>query len=703
MVFFKKAISYITEAPHRFVLGAFYIVSAIFVFFLIVGSLLMFYFIKGLPSIDKLGEYTPSLTTSVYDINGEIITEYSVERRSFLTLDKIPLDLQNALIAMEDNNFFNHWGISVKGILRAFTRDVLHRKVRQGGSTITQQLAKLIFLKPERTLSRKIKEIFIAIEIERNFSKQEILQMYFNQIYFGSGVYGVGTASKIYFGKDVENLTLGECALLIGVIPAPERYSPFANPKLAKARRDLVLNRMYEEKYITKDELKKAKEEPLPDKKSVIYYSNAPYFTEYIRQQLEPKYGVEMFWQGGLKIYTTLDLKMQKLAEDIFEKKLAEYEAKNESKTDVNTATSTLQGAFVALDTKTGGIKIMIGGRNYRESQFNRAVQAKRQAGSTFKPFVWLTALLNGYTPATMVYDSPMAFYSDSRMNWHLIDNATDQSTINDAIEPFLENPDFKIWMPSNLDNKFLGAITLRRALEKSRNLASVYLVNKLGPAAVVDTAYKAGIKSKLDAVPSIGLGTSLVTVLDMTSAFNTFANSGIYVEPFAILRVSDHNGKVLEENFPKETESFRPQEVYLLSNMMKGVVKRGTARVVSRIKRPVAGKTGTTQDSKDTWFIGFTPDVTAGAWMGYDDFSKITMSDWTGGGTVAPWWTDIMEQVLSEYPVRDFTVPEKIIFVNIDEDSGKIAGPKCKNKFMESFISGTEPKEFSDCDKKDQ
>jgi len=650
---------------------------------------------KDLPSVDKLSEYTPSLATYVYDINGNVITEYSVERRSFLTLDRIPLDLQNALIAMEDNDFFNHWGVSIKGILRAVLRDLLHRKVRQGGSTITQQLSKLIFLKPERTISRKIKEIFISLQIERNFSKQEILQMYFNQIYFGGGVYGVQTASKVYFGKDVENLNISECALLVGIIPAPEKYSPFTNPEIAKKRRDLVLLRMYEEGYIKKDEYENAKKETIPDKKSLIYSSNAPYFTEYIRQQLEPKYGVEMFWKGGLKIYTTLDLNLQKKAEEIFEKRLSEYEQINSSKEEKST--STLQGAFVAIESKTGAIKIMIGGRNYKESQFNRVIQAKRQAGSTFKPFVWMTALLQGYTPATMINDNPMVFYSDSKMNWHLIEDATDQTTINEVIEPFLENPEFKIWMPSDFDGKFLGTITLRKALEKSRNLASIYLVNNLSPNAVVDTAYRAGIKSRLDAVPSIGLGTSLVSVMEMTSAFNTFANNGIYVEPIAILKITDNNGKVLEENFPKEAEVFRPQEVYLLVNMMKGVVQRGTGKVVSRLKRPIAGKTGTTQDSKDTWFIGFSPDITAGAWMGYDDFSKITMSDWTGGSTVAPWWADIMEEVLKEYPVRDFTVPDKITFVSVDEDSGKIAGPKCKNKIMEAFISGTEPKEFCD------
>ena len=696
MILIQRLFSYIRRYPHRSILyGVYAIVAFSFIVILIV-SFMMREFLKGLPSIDKLSEYTPSLSTYLYDINGELITEYSVERRSFLTLDKIPIDLQNALLAMEDKDFFKHWGISLKGIARAILRDVLHRKVKQGGSTITQQLSKLLFLKPERTISRKIKEIFIAFQIERNFSKQEILQMYLNQIYFGNGVYGVQMASKFYFGKNVEELTLSQSALLVALIAAPERYSPFNNRELAKKRRDLVLFRMYEEGYITKEEYENAKKEELPTKSSFIYVSNAPYFSEYIRQQLEPKYGVEMFWRGGLKIYTTLDLAKQKKAEEIFEARLREYESKN-IKQDQLSSTSTLQGAFLAIDAKTGGIRVMIGGRNYRESQFNRVTQAKRQAGSTFKPFVWLCALYNGYTPASIVYDRPMFFYADSKMNWHLIEDATDEATINDLIEPFAENPDFKIWMPSNFDGKFLGAITLRGALEKSRNLVSVYLVNNLGAPMVIDFAYRSGIKSKLDPVPSIALGTSLVSVIEMTAAFNTFANGGIYVEPFAVLKVVDNNGKVLEENIPKEREVFRPQEVYLLVNMMKGVVNRGTGKIVSRLKRPIAGKTGTSQDSKDTWFIGFTPDITAGAWMGYDDFSTLPTSNWTGGTAVAPWWADIMEEILKDYPIRDFVVPDKITFVSIDEESGKLATPRCKNKIVEAFLSGTEPKEFCD------
>ncbi|MEW5950769.1 MAG: PBP1A family penicillin-binding protein [Elusimicrobiota bacterium] len=698
MLFLKKKAHQLKNSrPHFQILRLSYFVFIILLAGIIFSSLYIKKVISDIPSIDKLDEYVPSLTTHIYDINGEVIADYSVEKRAMLTLDRIPVELQNALIAMEDRDFFNHWGISPKGILRALLRDLMHTKVAQGGSTITQQLSKLIFLKPERTIARKIKEIALSLQIERNFSKQEILQMYFNQIYLGSGVYGVQSASRIYFGKDVSALTLGECALLIGIIPSPERFSPFNNPQAAEKRKRLVLKSMFDEKYITKEEMEKALSEPLPTSRSNLALGIAPYFSEYIRQQLEPKYGVDMFWKGGLKVYTTLDLNMQKSAEEIMEKYLARYDEENKQNISSESISSTtLQGAFAAMEVKTGAIKVMIGGRDFKKSQFNRATQARRQAGSTFKPFVWMASLMNGYTPATLIYDNPMAFYFDSK-DWRLFEDATDQYMISKAVEPFAGNPDFKIWVPNNFDGKFLGTITLRKALEKSRNLASIYLVTKIGATTVAETAYRAGIKSKLEAVPSIGLGTSLVTPMEMLGAFSTFANSGVHVEPFAVIRVEDSNGKILEQYAPKENDVFSPQYSYLLINMMKGVVQRGTGKAASRLKRPIAGKTGTSQDSKDTWFIGMTPDISAVAWMGYDDFLTIPMKDWTGGGTVVPWWTDIMEQILKNEPVRDFTVPEGIVFVNTDQESGKIALPGCKEKVMEAFVSGTEPKEFCD------
>ena len=667
-------------------------------------------FLGNLPSIASLEDYTPSLTTRVYDVNNQIIAEFSIEKRALLLLNKIPVDMQNAVISTEDNRFFRHWGISPRGIMRALLRDILHRRAAQGGSTITQQLSKLIFLKPEKTISRKLKEILIALLIERSFSKQEILQMYLNQIYFGSGVYGVQSAAKLYFGKEVEEMTLSDCALLAGLIASPETYSPFNHPDKTIWRRSIVLSRMLSEGFITKEEMQQAEKEPLPTTRSYLTGTRAGYFVEYVRQILEPRYGINTLWKGGLNIYTTLDLQTQTTAEIIMEKnlKISEEESAKErerqaklnpvDETDVATHTWRMQGAFMISDVKTGAIRALIGGRDYKESQFNRATQANRQPGSTFKPFTMLAALMNGYTPATIVDDNPVAYYYDGR-DWRLLEGATDQTSIDLAIQPFVGNKDFKIWVPNDFDGKFLGKITLRKALELSRNLASVYIVDKIGPSAVVEVAKKAGIKRPLDAVPSIGLGTSIVPMLEMINAFSTFANGGIHVEPYAIIKVVDAQGKVLEEHVPQETEVFSPQYSYLILNMMRGVVENGTARYARKLKRPLVGKTGTTQDNKDLWFIGATPDTVAAAWMGYDDSASLGGKDLSGGATVVPWWTEIMTEVFKNQPARDFPVPEGISFIRIDAETGMLALPSCKKPMMEAFIRGTEPKVFCDVD----
>ncbi|OGS12513.1 MAG: hypothetical protein A2285_09895 [Elusimicrobia bacterium RIFOXYA12_FULL_57_11] len=686
-----------------------YIMAAAAAVIVVTAALMMRSILSDIPSVDKLDEYTPSLTTYVYDVNNKVIAEFAVENRAILPLNRIPVDMQNAVIAMEDQNFFRHWGISPRGIIRSLLGNILSHRRAAGGSTITQQLSRNIFLKREKTISRKIREIVLALQIERNFSKQEILTLYLNQIYFGNGIYGVQSASKLYFGKDVSEMTLGECALLTGLIPSPERYSPFNSQEKAIQRRRLVLQRMLAENYITAQEAEAGEKESVPVEKSTLFASHAAYFVEYVRQQLEPKYGFAQLWKGGMKIYTTLDLAMQIPAEDIMEKYLAKYdqdsskmqkpeEEKAQEKKDgdaVAPSSPTLQGAFVLLDTRTGAIKAMIGGRNYRDSKFNRVTQAARQAGSTFKPMVWMSALMNGYTPASIIEDTPMAYYYDGK-DWRLLEGATDQYAIDLAIQPFVGNMDFKIWVPNNFDNKFRGRVTLRQGLEASRNLCSIYLVTRVGPSLVADVAHRAGIKRNLEAVPSIGLGTSLVGPLELTSAFSTFANGGIHVEPFGVLKVTDFQGRVLEEAVPEETESFSPQLSYVLVNMMKGVVQRGTGVYASRLKRPIAGKTGTSQDAKDMWFIGMTPDLAAAAWMGYDDMSSLPLKDWTSG-LVVPWWTEIMEAILKDQPVRDFPVPEGIVFVTVDQDTGKLALPSCKKKMLEAFIAGTEPKEFCD------
>jgi penicillin-binding protein 1A len=686
---------------------AVYSLAALAVLGILASVALLHKWLEELPPVAALEEYTPSLTSRVYDVRGRQIAELFTERRALLPLSKIPVDLQNAVIGIEDDQFLRHWGIYPRGILRAAVRNFFSGRVVQGGSTITQQLAKLIFLTRERTLARKIKEFLLALQIERNFSKQEILQLYLNQVYFGQGAYGVQAAASIYFGKDVSQLSLGECALLAGLIRAPGAYNPFQHADKARQRRNVVLQRMREEGLITAREMNQTLREPIVTEKPPPFTTQAPYFVEYVRQELEPKYGFQLLWKGGLKVYTTLDLDFQRIAERVLEDHLSRFDQENEKRfeesvnpalIESSTGPQKVQGAFVALNVKTGAILAMVGGRDYKESQFNRAVQAHRQAGSTFKPFVWSTCLLNGMTATDLVDDAPLAYYFDGR-DWRLLENVTDQYSLALATAPFAQSKDFKVWVPNDFDGKFLGTITLRRALEQSRNVCSIRLIERVGPAAVAQTAHACGVSSELDPVLSLGLGTSLVSPLEMANAFGTFADSGIHVKPFDVLRVEDAQGKILESNIPSETEGLTPQLAYLMTNLMKGVVERGTGHYARRLRRPLAGKTGTTQDNKDLWFVGFTPDVVAAAWMGFDDFTSLGRKDLTGGSTVVPWWTEIMEEELKNYPVRDFPVPDGIVFVKVDPDSGKLALPTCPKQYLEAYLKGAEPKEFCPID----
>ncbi len=662
----------------------------------------------GLPPLQALEDYAPSLTTRIYDSKGQVVAELSIEKRALLPLSKIPVDLQSAVVAVEDDGFFHHWGISPKGMLRSALRDLLARRVVQGASTITQQLAKQIFLKPEKKFSRKIREVLLALQIERNFSKQEILQFYLNQVYFGEGAYGAQSAARNYFGKDIADLTLGDCALLAGLIRAPHANSPFVNPENARRRRAVVLQRMVDAGMITLAQRDAADAEALPAARPQGLSTQAPYFVEHVRQRLERTYGTAAVWRGGLKVYTTLDLDVERDAEAKMEKALSSFDAQAQADRDAKTKAllaagaalppdvstgpvAKIQGAFVLMDVKTGAVRAMIGGR---DSKFNRVTQARRQPGSTFKPFVWAAALNSGLTAASLVDDSPLAYYFDGR-DWRLLEGATDQYSIALATQPFAASPDFKIWVPNDFEGKFLGRITLRKALEESRNIASINLITQVGPPVVVEIARRAGIVSALEPAPALGLGASVVTPMEMTDAFATFANGGVAVTPYTIERVEDSTGRVLESHAPSEREAMTPQLAYLVTNLRKGVVEHGTGRNARRLERPLAGKTGTSNDNRDLWFIGFTPDLAAAAWMGYDDFSSLGRKDWTGGSTVVPWWTDIMADVLKDAPKRDFPVPPGIKFAAIDAQTGLRFSPQCpkRNKLLEAFLDGTVPK----------
>ncbi|MBI4385767.1 MAG: PBP1A family penicillin-binding protein [Elusimicrobia bacterium] len=691
--------------------GRFYVRGLLLAVLVFAGAVAARRFLEDIPDFRALEEYTPSLTTRVYDIHGEIIAELSIEKRALLSLSDIPVDLQNAVIATEDDQFFRHWGISFRGILRAALRNIVRGRVLQGGSTLTQQLSKLIFFTPERKFSRKIKEVLLALQLERNFSKEEILQFYLNQIYFGHGAYGVQAAARIYFGKDVKQLTLGECAMLAGLIRYPGGYSPFNNLKRAQARRNFVLSRMLDNNFVQVAEARAAMSESLPTTRPPMTGIQATYFVENIRRRLEPKYGYDALWKGGLHIYTTLDLSLQKTVEAVMDNALAEFDRKAYEEWDRKLqaeiasleppSVSTnppppIQGAFVLLDVKTGAVRAMVGGRG--DSQYNRAIQAHRQPGSTFKPFVWGAALQSGMTQSTLVEDMPLAYYYDGR-DWRLLEGATDQYAITLATAPFAQSMDFKVWVPSNFDGKFLGVITLRKALSLSRNVASVRIIEQVGPPQVVALAQKMGIRSRLEPVLSLGLGSSVVSPIEMANSFGTFANGGIHVEPFDVLRVENAQGRVMEQHIPGEREAMSPQLAYLTTHLMKGVVEGGTASYARRLGRPLAGKTGTTNENRDLWFVGFTPDLVAGAWMGYDDFSSLGRHDWTGGSTVVPWWTEIMEPILRDIPRRDFPVPDDIVFSRLDSDTGLLALSTCPRVIKMAFIKGSEPTRYCDVD----
>lgn len=706
---FKKII---TSKP--FIFSA---LAGLFVF-IILCAVFMRYIFSGLPPVYEMEEYTPSLTTKVFDRNNNLIHEFSIEKRSMVPLEDIPVDLQNAVVAMEDRDFFTHPGFSVKGIIRAILHDVLTGRAKQGASTLTQQLSRGVFLTQEKKIIRKIREIILAIQIEHQFSKREILQLYLNEIYLGSGAYGVKAAAKKYFDKELSELTTGEAALIVGLIPAPGRYNPFANPALSRQRRNLVLDVMHQQNYISKKELEKAKQEPLPEKPPVAEAAPGQYFIEHIRRMLEPKYGMDVLWKAGLNIYTTVDIEQQAAAEKIMNQWLqqldeqvakglgieidphdteAEAEDPNQEETepkDPQAEYPRLQGAFMVRDVKTGAVRVLVGGRGFDESKFNRATQAKRQPGSSFKPYVWMAALQKGYTPATLVKDLPTMFYYDGR-NWRTFDENADLYSLDLAKQSFIASKDFNVWVPQNYGGRNEGWITLRKALEKSKNLVAVNLIDAVGVPAVVRVARKAGITANLPRVPALALGVSVLAMDEHLAALSTFANGGIHTDNYYIERVEDANGRILEQHVPIEEAAFSPQDSYLLINMMKGVVQRGSGAYVSRLGRSIAGKTGTTQSHRDMWFVGMTPRTAAAAWMGYDDDTSHEKGARFTGSTTARWWTAIMQEVLKDEPNEDFAVPEGISFAYVNPLTGKLAMPTERNKFLEAFIAGTEPQSF--------
>ena len=645
--------------------------------------------LEELPSTETLKEYRPTLSTKIYDINGQLITELYTEKRTWVPLSHIPVDLQNAVISIEDHRFFKHWGVVFPRIIRAAIDNIVKRKYVAGGSTITQQLAKLAFLTQEKTFRRKIKELILAFQLERNFSKQEILEMYLNQVYFGQGAYGVEQASMIYFSKHVNELTLAESAMLAGLIRYPSYYSPIKNPFRALKRREVVLERMHNLGYINEEEKLKAIAEPLSIEKSVISYSKAPYFVETVRLSLEQEFGPETIYKSGWKIFTTLDLQMQTTAEIVINQFLTEFD-KRQFQLKKSTSLPEVQCALLAIEPKTGQIRAMIGGRDFKKSQFNRALQAYRQPGSAFKPIIYTAAIEKGYTPTTIIEDTRLVYVNDGR-DWRL--KATTTDYLKELPPEWLKDP-MKVWTPENYKKRYHGKVLLRRALELSLNSCAVRTIEEIGPTTVIEYARKFGIESPLTNTLSLALGASDVTLLEMVRAFAVFANRGIRTKPYFIIRIEDSDGKVIKENYPVEEDVLSEQTCFIMTNLLKGVIQNGTGKYAKYyLKRPAAGKTGTTNDFTDAWFIGYTPQLVCGVWVGYDN--KLSLGEKNSGGVVAcPIWTHFMKEALKNEPVLDFPVPATgITFANIDEETGYLATSKSKRVYTEVFISGTEPK----------
>ncbi|MEK7384843.1 MAG: penicillin-binding protein 1A, partial [candidate division NC10 bacterium] len=611
---------------------------------------------RSLPSVTALETLQPIQGSKIYDDNDELLTELHVERRIFVPLAQIPQALRDAVIATEDRRFYSHWGVDTIGIARAVMQNYRRGRIVEGGSTITQQLTKVLFLTPDKSLERKLKEAVLALELERRYSKDRILEMYLNQVYFGHGAYGVEAAARTYFGKSVSELNVREAALLAGLPRAPSSYSPFEHGAVAKRRRDLVLRRLVEYGTLKDDEAKRLVKSDLglipPERRR----TTGQYFLDYVQQTLEAKYGADLVFKGGLHVYTTLNPAMQLAAEQALRDGLKALEGRAAK----GRAGEHPEGAVVTLEPQTGYVKAMVGGYDFSRSEFNRAVQAKRQPGSAFKPFIYIAALEAGLTPETRIDDAPVSY----------------------AV-----GPNGLPWKPENYDRKFRGSTTLQQAVEDSVNVVTVKLQERIGIDRTVQVARRLGITSPLDMNLSLALGTSDLSLLELTSAYSALANRGVWMPPVTIRYVTDAQGKLLEEHVPEGRDAVAPETAYLMTHMMRGVVERGTGQGAKALGRPIAAKTGTTNDYSNAWFIGFTPRVATGVWVGYDRPRSLGRDE-TGSRVAVPIWVAYMGKILGDSPKDDFPVPDRVVTVLVDEDpSGE-----CMRPVPMAFLKGTEP-----------
>lgn len=580
-----------------------YILFFTFLFVTGVFSGYVFWLFSDLPDVKSLEGYRPLEASIVYSSDGQILTEFFYERRKFVPHYEIPDLVKKAFIASEDVRFYKHPGVDIIGILRALYRDIKAGGIVEGGSTITQQLAKMLFLKPEKSITRKLKEAILSIQIEKKYTKDEILGLYLNQAYFGNRAYGIAAAAEAYFGKSYKELKIAEIALLAAMPKAPSAYNPFKKPEAALKRRNIVLKKMFEEKFISKEQYEEALNTPLPEHPHWRKFE-APYFVETLRQELEAKYG-ERLYKDGLRIYSTIDHSLQKKAEEAVRKGLDELHKR---------VKSSVQAALIAIDLKSGHVKALVGGNDFWETQYNR-VYSLRQPGSAFKPFVYAVALMDGFSPEDTIIDSPVSFPG--------------------AVQG-------KSWSPRNYNNEYHGEVSLKKAIALSLNAATVRLASQVGIKNVVDFAMQCGLSTKIHPYLSTALGASDVKPIELTAAYSVFA-TGKKIKPIFYEKITTHKGVIIEENHP-EFEEILPEEIVeQMRELLHEVVLSGTAQKARELGREVYGKTGTTNDFSDAWFVGFDDTLLVGVWVGRDNHKPIGPKE-AGARAALPIWIEFMK-----------------------------------------------------------
>ena len=617
-----------------------------------------------LPQIRSLEDFKPSAVTRIYSADKVLLTELFLEKRDPVKLSVIPHNLTAALLATEDRNFYKHSGVDIKGILRAIIKDIYAGKFVEGASTITQQLAKTLFLTNRKTLMRKIKEVILAFQIERRYTKDEILELYLNQVYFGSGAYGVESAARIFFDKSVQNSSLAECALIAAMPKAPSRFSPLVNKDLAIKRRNIVLKQLLDTDIITESDYNKALIEPLRLRTQNKNSIKAPYFVKYVKDFLENNLGSSKVYKGGLTVFTTLSFELQKAAEQAGKNGLFALEKRMKQKRIKNTDP---QYALISINVQSGEILAMVGGKNFYKSSYNRAITARRQSGSAFKPIVYAYAIEQGFAQNMMILDAPVAFKSGKNSSQ---------------------------WQPENFSGFYKGEITLRKALALSENIPAVRLIEILGPSSVAQFGNSLGIKSKLLPNLSLALGTSETTLAELTSAYAVFANKGNWIKSFGVTEVMDQRGRIVWRMRPEKNMAMSRTGAAIMANMLTAVIEEGTGRKAAILGRPVAGKTGTTNEFKDALFIGFSPSIATGVWVGQDN--SFTLGKWeTGAKAALPIWIEFMEKALAAKPCQYFDIPDDVLQICIDSSTGLLSHPNSPSAVKALFQKGTEPKIF--------